>query len=318
MPVFRTVSHEADAGTRAARAISYCELIKLPGRVGVGTRANGRQRRKGGIVSMRSRQGGVGRARWTLASVSAVGLVLALGACNGDDDAEELSQAASELSAAQDQVDVKDASLDDANETITSQESQIDDLNDQVETANQAASDTKSEKEAETERADKAESDLAALQQQVDDVKAEFPVTLTASLEPYTDDLVGGYTMTLTQAYCDALPTCDQNREPVHADIIQGPNGLQLQIPNVFTTGLFMVEGSLFGVTDSDQLAGPCPDGNAINAQVSITIFASGVAVDVDGTEALSGLGASLIVTADPVGSCEAGTIFFASTLTPD
>ena len=44
----------------------------------------------------------------------------------------------------------------------------------------------------------------------------------------------------------------------VRADIIQGPNGLQLQVPGVLTTGLFAVEGSLFGVTASDLIIPNC------------------------------------------------------------
>ena len=123
--------------------------------------------------------------------------------------------------------------------------------------------------------------------------------------------------MHLTEAFCDGLPTCGQPRPDVRADIIQGPNGLELQVPNVFTTGLFMVEGSLFGVTDSDLIVGPCADGTPTNSQVSTTIFANGIVVDADGTQTLAGLGASLFVAVNPAGSCGAGNIFFAATLTP-
>ena len=146
---------------------------------------------------------------------------------------------------------------------------------------------------------------------------ANFPVTVASSLEPFTDNLVGGYNMTLTEAFCDGIASCGQQRPQVHADIIQGPNGLQLQVPNVFTTGLFMIEGSLFGVTDSDLIVGPCADGTPTNSQVSTTIFANGVTVATDGTQTLSGLGASLFVAVNPAGSCGAGNIFFAATLTP-
>ena len=103
----------------------------------------------------------------------------------------------------------------------------------------------------------------------------------------------------------------------MRADIIQGPNGLELQVPNVFTTGLFMIEGSLFGVTDSNQIVPACPDGTPVNSQVSTTIFADGITIDEDGTQTLSGLGASVLVAADPAGDCGPGNVFFNGTLTP-
>jgi len=245
-------------------------------------------------------------------------------ACSGDDDddadatSESADEAAVAAASAQDDAAAAEASLDDANATIADQESQISDLNDQLDTATQAASDAEAKTATETQRADKAESDLADLQGQVDAVAANFPVTVPASLEPYTESLVGGYTMSLTEAFCGGLPTCGQPRPDVHADIIQGPNGLELQVPNVFTTGLFMVNGSLFGVTDSDLIVGACADGTATNSQVSTTIFADGITVEVDGTESLSGLGASVFVAVNPAGSCGAGNVFFAATLTPD
>jgi hypothetical protein len=274
-----------------------------------------------GIVSSQVLRGRAGRARWALASVAAAALVLGVSACSGDDDDDDATADSAQdtaVAAAQDDVAAAEASLDDANATIADQESQISDLNDQVDTATQAASDAEAKTASETQRADKAESDLADLQGQVDAVAANFPVTVPASLEPYTESLVGGYTMSLTEAFCGGLPTCGQPRPDVHADIIQGPNGLELQVPNVFTTGLFMVNGSLFGVTDSDQIVGACADGTATNSQVSTTIFADGITVEVDGTESLSGLGASVFVAVNPAGSCGAGNIFFAATLTPD
>jgi hypothetical protein len=242
--------------------------------------------------------------------------LLGLSACEGDGD-DDLSAAEEDLSAAQDDLAVVEESLDAADATIAEQEQEISDLNAQVETANQAAADTESEMQAETERADQAEADLAELQAQVDAFAANFPVTIPASLEPYADDLVGAYTMTLTEAFCDGVATCGEARPEVRADIIQGPNGLQLQVPNVFTTGLFMIEGSLFGVTDSNLIVGPCADGTETNSQVSTTIFANAVTVDTQGTQTLSGLGASVFVAVDPAGSCGAGNIFFAATLTP-
>jgi hypothetical protein len=277
-------------------------------------------------VSSQSREGRGGRARWALAPVTAAALLLALSACSGDDDdnadassSDAASSAAEDTALATAQADLEKAQADlaEANATIADQEQQISDLTDQADTANQTAATAQALAQTETARADQAESDLADLQTQVDEFQATFPVTIPASLEPFTDSLVGAYTLTLTEAFCDGLPTCGAARPDVRADIIQGPNGLQLQVPNVFTTGLFMVTGSLFGVTDSNLIVGPCADGTPTNSQVSTTIFADGVTIDTDGSQTLAGLGASVFVAVNPAGSCGAGNVFFAGHLTP-
>jgi hypothetical protein len=269
-------------------------------------------------VSSQSRQGRVGRAR-ALASVAAVALLLGVSACSGDDDDDETSSASEDTAVETAQADLAQAQADlaDANATIADQEQEISDLNAKVETGEAAAVDVQANLSAETQRADQAESDLAELQAQVDAVVGAFPVTVPASLEPYADSLVGAYTLRLTEAFCDGLATCGQPRPDIRSDIVQGPNGLELQVPNVFTTGLFMVEGSLFGVTDSDLIVGPCADGTPTNSQVSTTIFADGIVVEADGSESLAGLGASVFVAVNPAGSCGAGNIFFSGTLTP-
>jgi hypothetical protein len=284
--------------------------------VGVETGRVDRQRGKGGNVSSQSREVRFGRARRTLASVAAVALLLGVGACSGDDD-DDATEEDTALATVEADLEQAQADLDEANTQIEDQEEQISELNVQVETAEEAAVDVQAELSAATQRADAAESDLADLQAQVDAVAANFPVTISSSLEPYADSLVGAYTLHLTEAFCDGIPTCGQPRPDVRSDIIQGPNGLQLQVPNVFTTGLFMIEGSLFGVTDSDVIVGPCTDGTPTNSQVSTTIFAGGVTVDTEGNQTLAGLGASVFVAVDAAGSCGAGNVFFSATLTP-
>ena len=163
------------------------------------------------------------------------------------------------------------------------------------------------ELDEQTARADEA-------QAQLDDIAAMFPVTVTASLENY--DLVGAYTLSMTEAYCDGFPTCGVPRPDVRADIIKGTNGLELKVPNVLTAGLFDVNGSLFAVVDSNQILEPC-GATTRTARVSITIFADGVSIAEDGTQSLTGLGASLLISADELDTCSAGVVFFAATLTP-
>jgi uncharacterized coiled-coil protein SlyX len=242
-------------------------------------------------------------------------------ACSGDDDDDNASSESSAedtaLATAQADLAQAQSDLDTANAKIADQEGQINDLNTQLTDGQTAASTMQSQLTAETARADKAESDLADLQSQVDAVAAKFPVTVSSSLEPYAESLVGAYTLHLTEAFCDGISTCGQQRPDIRSDIIQGSNGLELQVPNVFTTGLFMVEGALFGVTDSNLIVGPCADGTQTNSQVSTTIFSNDVVVASDGTQTLSGLRASVMVAVNPAGSCGAGNVFFSGTLTP-
>lgn len=259
--------------------------------------------------------------------VGAAALLVGLSACSGDDDddnADSSSTAAGEATASDTDTDTgpseleqTQADLDEANAKIADQEQQIADLNTQLTDGQTAAATMQSQLTAETARADTAESDLTDLQTQVAAFQAQFPITISSSLEPYAESLVGAYTLHLTEAFCDGLATCGQQRPDVRSDIVQGPNGLQLQVPNVFTTGLFMVEGSLFGVTDSNLIVGPCADGTQTNSQVSTTIFANDVIVAEDGTQTLSGLRSSVMVAVNPAGSCGAGNVFFSGTLTP-
>jgi hypothetical protein len=169
--------------------------------------------------------------------------------------------------------------------------------------------------DAESRLADDTPTTADDTQASVDELTAMFPIEVDSSLDDF--DVIGGYTMSLTEAYCDGLSTCGTRRPDVHADIIQGSNGLQLQIPNVLTAGLFAINGSLFAVTDSDQIVEPCGDA-ARNARVSITMFENGITVAIDGTEQLTGLGASLLVEANEIADCGEGVVFYAADLTPD
>ena len=160
-----------------------------------------------------------------------------------------------------------------------------------------------------------SDTSTADLEAQLAAIEAQFPITIDASVDGF--DVIGGYTLSMTEAYCDGFAECGSPRADVHADIIQGSNGLELQIPTVLTTGLFDTNGSLFAVTDSDMIVPPCGE-TPRNARVSITIFADGITVAVDGTQTLSGLGASLLVEGNEVADCGEGVVFFAAHLTPD
>ncbi len=177
-----------------------------------------------------------------------------------------------------------------------------------LEAANTANAELTTELEAQAAAA-------AEAQATIDAFLAFLPATVSSDIvgptvAQYNFDPIGAYTMKLTEAYCAALSVCGTARPDVRADIIQGPNGLQLQVPGLLTTGLFAIEGSLFGVTATDQIVPGC-DGQLRRTQVATTIFADGVIINPDGTRTLSGLGASLLVTGDASGSCGPGDVFY-------
>jgi hypothetical protein len=161
---------------------------------------------------------------------------------------------------------------------------------------------------AETERADNAEAALGAIGELL-------PLEIDASLDGF--DLVGSYSLQLAEAFCEGLPGCGTVPGAATVSIQTTAEGfLQLVIPNVLSVGLFDTGGSLFGITDSSTVVGPCGT-TPRPARVSVTMFADGVTVDGDGSRTLTGLGASLVVDAPAVEGCGAGLVFYGGALTP-
>jgi hypothetical protein len=230
------------------------------------------------------------------------------------DDAEAEAAAEAAEAAAAELASVQEAAAATEAELATTQE--------QLATAEEAVAVANVELEAATEEnaaltAEVETQAAAAAEAQglIDAFLAFLPATVSSDIvgptvAQYNFDPIGAYTMRLTEAYCAALPICGTQRPEVRADIIQGPNGLQLQVPGLLTTGLFAIEGSLFGVTATDQIVPGC-DGELRRTQVATTIFADGVVINPDGTRTLSGLGASLLVTGDASGSCGPGDVFY-------
>jgi hypothetical protein len=260
-----------------------------------------------------NRRGGTRRlATRVKASLVVLTLVAALGACSSDDSDSDSDSGATEadaaLVAAEERADAAEAELSAAEESLAASEESVETLTADLDTATAANDELAASMETETARADTAEATLA-------DIAELFPATVDSSIDGF--DLIGAYTLSLTEAYCNSLSTCGQRRTDVRADIIQGPNGLVLQVPTVFNTGLFAIQGSLFGVTDSTLILAPCPGASERNARVSVTIFADGVTIAADGTKTLTGLGTSILVSGDAAGDCGAGVVFFAGNLTP-
>lgn len=159
----------------------------------------------------------------------------------------------------------------------------------------------------ETARADAAE-------EAIENILGLLPLEIDADLTGF--DLVGGYSISFAEAFCEGLPGCGTLPGVNTASIRANAGNLQMVVDNVLTVDLFAVDGALFGITDSDTVVAPCGDVTRV-ARVSVTLFADGVTVPGDGPRQLTGLGASLVVDAPAVEGCASGLVFYGSSLTP-
>jgi hypothetical protein len=223
-------------------------------------------------------------------------MLVGLSACSKD----EAASANSQLDAANTKNSELQSSLDDSEATASS-------LAADGEAAQAKNDELTASLAAETKRADDAEAQIAAA---VD----KFPVTVTASTTEF--DVIGTYNMTFTEAFCQGVPQCGTARPVVNARIIQGSNGLEIEVPTVFTTGLLEVKGNLMAGTDSDQIL-VC-NGAPRNARVLVTIFVNAVAVDQTGAKTLQSLGASVFIeNHDTSQGCPDVSVFYGAQLVP-
>jgi len=248
--------------------------------------------------------GSSGRRRLSRLGVAVTLLtVVGLSACSKD-----------EAATANSQLDATQAELDAANTKNSELHSNLDDSQ---ATASSLAADNQATQTqndqltaslaAETKRADDAEAQIAA-------AVAKFPVTVTASTDEF--NVIGTYNMTFTEAYCQGVPQCGTPRPVVNARIFQGSNGLEIEVPTVFTTGLLDVKGNLIAGTDSDQIL-VC-NGAARNARVLTTIFVNGVTIDQTGKKTLQSLGASVFIeNHDTSGGCPDVSVFYGAQMVP-
>jgi hypothetical protein len=227
----------------------------------------------------------------------AVVTLAGLSACSSKDD---LNTANSQLDDANTQNSQLQNDLDTANSTNSSLAAEND--------ANKAQVDQlTTQLAAETKRADDAEAQIAAAQ-------AKFPVEVTSAVTEF--QIIGNYTMTLTEAFCTGDPRCGTARQPINANIVQGSNGLEISVPTVLQTGLLPVNGNLEAGTDTDQIL-TC-NGAPRNARALLTIFVSSQSIDNTGAKTLKTLGGSLFVEQhDTSDGCPDVSSFYGVVLTP-
>lgn len=142
-----------------------------------------------------------------------------------------------------------------------------------------------------------------------------FPVGVDMTLD--IADVVGTYDLGFEQAYCDGFATCG-TLPTVEQMTIRETAGhrLELVMPGYPTAGLLRLDGVLYAVLDVATDATAC--GTSPRAgKVTFTVFARGMTVADDGTQAVTDLAASMTMHAPATPTCAAGTAIYAVQLTP-
>lgn len=247
-------------------------------------------------------------ARAVLAGV----LIVGAAACSGDDDAaDDSAESAAEAeaeAAAEAAAEEAAAEVDELTERAEAAEASLADTEAELaDTAEQLAG-TQEELAAETARADETQAAL-------DTLGGQFPIVIDSALDGLP--LAGTYSLDWAEAYCDTFSTCGQLPARPQVSIAETPEGwLEMVVPDLFTVALFAVQGSLYGITDSEQILPPCGDAPQVG-KVAVTLYADGVTVLEDGTRTVDRLGASVTVTGSLQPGCPGGTVFYGVELTP-
>jgi hypothetical protein len=148
-----------------------------------------------------------------------------------------------------------------------------------------------------------------------DALAALFPLTVETSLQGV--DLAGDYDADLSAVYCEGFSDCGTLPQFDELTIVETDEGwLRVEIDGYFDAGLFLTEGSLFAVAESTTAVLDC-NGVTRSATVSLTLYAHGLTVTDDGSSAIDGLGASLMVQSPSIGSCARGLAFYGVELSP-
>jgi hypothetical protein len=139
-----------------------------------------------------------------------------------------------------------------------------------------------------------------------DALAALFPIRFESSLRGV--DVTGDWKVSWDEAYCTGLPTCGTVPAFDRITITETPEGwLRAKVNGVFETGLFEVEGALYGVTTSTGQR---------TAHVGLTLYANGISVSEDGAHAIEDLGATYVVDAPATATAPAAIAVYSGRLT--
>ena len=174
----------------------------------------------------------------------------------------------------------------------------------------------------ETLAADLATTDIALADQvdatqavvaERDALAALFPLTVDTTLRG--QDIVGTYDVTWTPAYNSGL--ADIAVPTVRRVTISrtGEGWLRVDIPGVVRADLMRTDGALFTMLDSTT-AVPAVDGVPRVARVAITVYAGDTTTTVGGATTVDGLGLSIAISTDDVGTVPGGVALYGAELT--
>ncbi len=198
--------------------------------------------------------------------------------------------------------------LDETDATIDGLTSELDSTTTRLEDAQADNEVLSASLETERSRADDAEAELAAIGE-------AFPVTVETSLVGL--DVAGSYAISFTEAYCDFATGCGTTPQANRAIIGVTPeNFLDITVPGILQAGLFAINGSLYGITDSETAIPPCGDVPR-RGRITITIFPASIVVADDGTRTVTKLEATITLDAPTINECPAGLVFWGAELTP-
>lgn len=244
-----------------------------------------------------------------LAALAAV----AMAGCADDSEADDLS---TELDAAIERAEAAEAERDELAEQIEAlggvDPEQVAEITEALEAADEELALARVEIEGLTERAETAEARVA----EVEEIVGQFPIALDSSLIP--DDMPGTYRIEFSEAYCDGFDTCGTPPAPAEATVyFTDEQFLRIGVDGILDAGLFALDGSLYGITDSFTALAPCGETQR-RARITMTMYAGSISVLEDGTRVVNDLNASITIDAPAEGpDCPSGLVFYASSLTP-
>ncbi len=262
-----------------------------------------------------------------LAIVAVAALIAAIvgfsQASSSDDDA---SAAESDLAAAQQRAEAAEQERDDlaaqvadleaAGDDLAAAQGQIDAVTSERDEAIAERDQLSTELDTANDELDTAKEELAVAQEQVEVLSSLFPIDLDSSLIP--DDMPGNYNITFQEAYCEGLATCGTVPTPPAARVyFTEEQFLRIEVPEILDAGLFALEGSLYGITDSFTALPAC-GGAERRARVTITMYADNVSVDNEANRTVNDVNASITIDAPENGpDCPKVLVFYASNLVP-
>ena len=267
---------------------------------------------------------GAAKGGMVVLALIAIGAVIAAivgfsQASSSDDDATAAEDDLAAAVARADEAEQELAALEDDLADLESVEEDLASTTAELETATAERDAAVEENERLSAELETTNAELASLEEQLTAVSEQFPFGLDSSLIP--DDMPGEYDITYQEAYCEGLPTCGTVPSGTRARIYwTDEQFLRMEVPGVLDAGLFALEGSLYGITDSLTALEPC-GGAERRARITVTLYADSISVNnVEGelVRTVDDVNASITIDAPANGpECPSVLVFYASNLVP-